>query len=53
MNEEVIVKNVYMGKKIRSKAEKTFPGVVKNRKNHKYQVEYIKDGKKQAGMVPC
>ena len=52
VNEEVIIKYVYMGKKIKSKAEKTFPGVVKNVGNDKYQIQYTKKGKSKLERFP-
>ena len=52
VGEKVIVKNIYSGKKIRSKFEKTFSGVVKSRNEDRYKVEYIKNGKTEIAWFP-
>ena len=52
IGEEVIIKNVYMGKKIKSKAEKTFCGIIKDKKNDKYQIEYTKNGNLKIEWYP-
>ena len=52
IGEKVIVKNIYCGKKIKSKYEKTFKGIVKKKKDDRYQVEYEQNGKLKKAWYP-
>ena len=50
LEEDVIVKNIYTGKKI--KGTKIYSGVIKERKEDRYKVKYDKDGKTDTAWFP-
>lgn len=50
--EQVIIKNVYLGKKIKSKAEKTFFGTVLQNDGDRYKIKYLKNGKEVTEWLP-
>ena len=50
VGEEVIVKNIYSGKKIKN--TKIYGGIIKERKGDRYKVEYEKRGKIETSWFP-